>query len=326
MPTIPNAPNGQKPSVDGTEGVPVSGSFYVLISQIAEYIRTLAQTLTNKTLTTPTIGDFSNAQHTHGGASSGGLIGSTAFPKSIMDGLILSNNVTDANNDIDIAAGQAVDDAGTYNLILAAAITKQLDVNWAVGTNTGGLDTGAKANSTWYHVWLIARSDTGIVDVLFSLSATAPTMPGSYTKKRRIGAIKTDSSGNIIPFLQYGDEFVWPTPVLDVSVTNQGASRINYVLASVPAGIIVKANLNILIGSASAATFVYVSNPNLADLAPSETVAPLLTLRNQVANLMMEEKISAWTDSSAQISARADAASRTFRVATLGWEDPRGKR
>ena len=35
---------------------------------------TNTQTLTNKTLTTPTIGDFTNAQHLHVGAASGGLI------------------------------------------------------------------------------------------------------------------------------------------------------------------------------------------------------------------------------------------------------------
>jgi hypothetical protein len=59
-----------------------------------------------------------------------------------------------------------------------------------LGTAAGALDTGAIANSTWYHVWLIERVDTGVVDVLFSLSATAPTMPANYTRKRRIGSMK----------------------------------------------------------------------------------------------------------------------------------------
>lgn len=41
---------------------------------------TNTQTLTNKTLTTPTIGDFTNANHTHAGASTGGGIAWQGLP------------------------------------------------------------------------------------------------------------------------------------------------------------------------------------------------------------------------------------------------------
>jgi hypothetical protein len=47
---ISSAPNGENTSLAGTEAVPVSGSKYTLISTIAAYIRTLTQTLTNKTI------------------------------------------------------------------------------------------------------------------------------------------------------------------------------------------------------------------------------------------------------------------------------------
>ena len=40
---------------------------------------TATQTLTNKTLTTPTIGDFTNAQHAHTDAASGGTIAHTSL-------------------------------------------------------------------------------------------------------------------------------------------------------------------------------------------------------------------------------------------------------
>jgi hypothetical protein len=47
---------------------------------------TLTQTLTNKTLTAPTISDFTNANHTHTGASSGGSISGTGgLPQSSLD-------------------------------------------------------------------------------------------------------------------------------------------------------------------------------------------------------------------------------------------------
>ncbi|MCB1453270.1 MAG: hypothetical protein KDJ43_06465, partial [Rhizobiaceae bacterium] len=135
----------------------------------------------------------------------------SAALKGHVYGLTLSNNGTDANNDIDIAAGEAAS-TETYPvlMVLSSAITKRLDASWAVGTGNGGLDTGSKANSTWYYVWLIRRSDTGVVDVLFSTSATSPTMPTNYDQKRRLpGAIKTDGSGNIIAFIMSGRRVTW---------------------------------------------------------------------------------------------------------------------
>src|SRR3990167_1953787 len=72
--TIAQAPSGEDTASDGTEKIPVSSSKYMLVSTIAEYIRTLVQTLTNKTLTTPTIADFTNAAHDHGDADDGGAL------------------------------------------------------------------------------------------------------------------------------------------------------------------------------------------------------------------------------------------------------------
>lgn len=86
-------------------------------------------------------------------------------------GCRLSNNGTDATNDIDISAGKRRDSTDAEDMVLASELTKQLDASWAVGTNQGMLDTGTVGNNT-YHLFLIKRSDTGVVDVLASLSAT----------------------------------------------------------------------------------------------------------------------------------------------------------
>lgn len=111
-------------------------------------------------------------------------------------GLGLTTNATDAANDIDIAVGSAAADVSPYYLMqLTSALTKRIDAAWAVGTNQGGLDTGSVANSTYY-IWLIQRSDTGVVDALFSLSSTAPTMPTNYDRKRRIGSLVRASATN----------------------------------------------------------------------------------------------------------------------------------
>jgi hypothetical protein len=110
----------------------------------------------------------------------------TSAAPGLIWGLTMSNG-TDATNDIDITAGFATDSGNNQTIKLASTITKQLDATWTVGTNAGGLDTGSVANDT-YHVFLIMRLDTGVVDALFSVSPTAPTMPANYTLKRRIGS------------------------------------------------------------------------------------------------------------------------------------------
>lgn len=110
-----------------------------------------------------------------------------------------------------VAAGIAADSTTTDLMTLAASLQKAGNAAWSVGAGGGSLDTGTIANSTWYHVHLIKRTDTGVVDVLTSLSATAPTLPANYTLFRRIGAMKTTAGGVWTSFTQIGDEFLWAT-------------------------------------------------------------------------------------------------------------------
>lgn len=110
-------------------------------------------------------------------------------------GLALTT-AADAANDITVATGSAAADTANYDLMqLTSAITKQIDAAWAVGNNAGGLDTGSVGNNTYY-IWLIRRPDTGVVDVLYSLSSTAPTMPTNYTQKRLVGRLTRVSATN----------------------------------------------------------------------------------------------------------------------------------
>ena len=73
----------------------------------------------------------------------------------------------------------------------------------ASGAN--GLDTGVSAINTWYYVWVIWNGTT--TAGLLSLSATAPTMPGGYTHKARVGAVRTDGTANKYPlsYTQFGN-------------------------------------------------------------------------------------------------------------------------
>lgn len=250
-----------------------------------------------------------------------------------LTGLELANNVGDATNDIDIAVGAAAsDDAAIASRIfmsLTSALTKQLDAAWAVGTNAGMRDTGSIADGTW-HIFVIERTDTGVVDILASTSATSPTMPASYTKKRRVGAILRES-GVIVPFSQDGDEFIRVTPILDVNVTNPGTSAVTRTL-SVPVGVKVRAQLNVsLVAGTTADVFAYISPLDGADVQASRTAAPLMSISaadsgdtnaNESAGL-----ITVRTNTSAQVRSRlsASGASDALRIATLGWFDRRGR-
>ena len=243
--------------------------------------------------------------------------GAPSLPRSYLAGLGLANNALDPTNSIDVAAGSARDDGDSANLSLASVLTKKLNAAWTAGSGNGGLDTGSKAASTWYHVWLIKRSDTGVVDALFSTSAASPTMPASYDKKRRIGAVKTDGTGNIIAFIQVGDEFWWATPVLDInSLANSSSSSLQTL--STPLGISI---LALATATVSNGTTVYYSYPSVNDTAVTISVPPFQV--GPVGNSGGEFAIR--TNTLSQIRVRCNASTGTNSLATLGWVDKRGR-
>ena len=137
------------------------------------------------------------------------------------------SSAADAEHDVTTAALQYRDSTDTADLILSSAITKRLDASWAVGTDQGGLDTGSIANNTWYYAWVIRRPDTGVVDILWSASASSPTMPTSYTQKALIrggaAAVLTDGSANIRPFSNIGSRFRFLTHLDELNTSTMPA-------------------------------------------------------------------------------------------------------
>jgi hypothetical protein len=223
------------------------------------------------------------------------------------------------------------DDAAIANRVLmsqTAAITGTTAGTFVVGTNQGKLDAGAIGNNQWWHVFSIKRVDTGVVDILFSLSPTAPTLPANYTKQRRIGAFKTDGAAAILSFVQFEDEFLWSTAVLDIDITNPGTAAVLRTL-TVPTGIQVWALFNFYIANVATNFNVYFSSPDQSDQAASITVAPLGqggTTSATAANYTLGvQRIR--TNTSAQVRSRfsASGAGDILRMATLGWIDRRGR-
>lgn len=258
-----------------------------------------AETLTNKTLTAPVVN----------GAPSGELL------RGHFSGLTLSNNGTDATNDIDIASGSAGSDGATPVLIaLAVSMTKRTDAAWAAGSGNGGWLDGASMPDGTGHAFLMRRPDTGAVDVGFSASLS-PTLPANYTQKVFLGSV-IKASGSLLPFLQIGDDVFLRQPLRDVNVTNQGTSAISRPL-TVPSGVRVKAKLRVR-GAASSAGGLVVFDDGENDTAPSITDAPLADVYwgATASDVMNIERV---TSTTAEVRTRSTVTSTTVIIVTRGW-------
>lgn len=239
------------------------------------------------------------------------------FAGKTLSGLVLSNNVSDAVNDIDVAAGSCVSDDGTTIMTLSA-ITKQLDAAWAVGNSLGGRDTGVIADGTW-HIWVINRPDTNVTDVLFSLSATAPTLPANYTKKKRIGCV-IRSGATILAFTQVGSRFI-----LAAGISTAGGnvtSYTNLVLAGCPTGIAVNAIINVTANALQAAggnSTLFIKSLSTSE----ETIygSGGTNINSVVINIYQKSSVD--TNSSGQISYKSSASNsfNTVAFVLLGWTD-----
>lgn len=151
----------------------------------------------------------------------------------------------------------------TLTLAPTSALSTTVDLNsndsnisFSVPINTvdlnlsgvGGLDTGTKANSTWYYIWAISN---GVYDrLLASTSATSPTMPSGYSYRKLIGACKTSSAGNVLSYRQNNDVVKFTLDTSSSSVYNGIQTIISTTTNSTnisndswsPSGTIVRAN------------------------------------------------------------------------------------
>lgn len=256
-----------------------------------------------------------------------GPIGNGGLPQGFIYGLTLSNNVSDATNDINIATGKCRDITDAVDIALGSALTKRLDAAWAVGTNQGGLDTGSIANAT-YHVWIIKRSDTGVVDVLFSASASTPTMPANYDYKRRIGSIIRES-GAIVGFIQDGDTFTRKIQIRSSIVTNQATTAVLITL-NIPTGVILGAMITASMYDTTSTAQVdwLITDPALTDSAPTNALLSMYTIPVVSGSPAFSfVSMNCLTNTSAQVRSRIETqlADLYLVVHTRGWIDTRGR-
>lgn len=113
-------------------------------------------------------------------------------------GLALSR-VDDEN--IAITAGQARSDDNVWDIVVSSALNADIAANGA-----NGLDTGSAANNTHYAVYVIGDSTRhNDAACLLSTDFSDPLLPSGYDVKRRIGAVRTDGSADLLEFRQEGE-------------------------------------------------------------------------------------------------------------------------
>lgn len=259
------------------------------------------------------------AQQSQGQANLGVL----SVVPDFFQGLTLSNNVTDANNDIDISAGSAKGNG--KSVTYGSAMGKRLDAAWVAGgtpaSPAGGLDTGTKSTgATTYHAHSIVNNTTGVGDFVFSLSATAPTVPSGWTRVQRLGSVLTDGSGNNRAFSQDGNTFLLSTMVNDISDATLSTTSKLYAL-TVPNGIKVDALIRLSIFDTGFASAL-VTSPDESDQAAGAAGPNSITNGNSNGRGSVPVRIR--TNTSRQIRAVGQGVSLPiddFQGRTFGWID-----
>jgi hypothetical protein len=290
------------------------------------------QAPTMKFTTSPVVGYVAKCTNVDGSFSwqSEASAGAAALPANYVSGCTLSHGA-DTAHDIVVSAGKWRDATDAVDIALASAITKHFAATWAVGTGQGGMAIGeALPASGTIHLWLIKRSDTGVVDVMANNHATTgltPTLPAGYDYKRRIGSYRTDGSNNILNGVYWGTgtnrTFMFNAPVRDVAASNPGSTAVTAPL-STPGGIKTQAQLMVTKVNATGNLWgIYVSSLDNTDLAPSLfSDAPLATISG--AGMWHNTTVSILTNTSSQIRYRTSGSVSTsdwIVIVTNGWED-----
>lgn len=302
---------------------------------------TNTQTLTNKTFTAPTtnggtsngetindpvIGssEWTTANHKHYNAATGGLL---PIP-GMRSGLNISNSAGDTVNDIRVEAGSITDSTGSYHLRLSGALIGQLDGNFVAGSGQGKLDTGARAEATSYFIYVIGNTAGTLNDILFSASATNPTLPAGYTLKAYSGRSFYTLAGGagIVPLLEVNGKIFLKSPVESRTDTILPTAAESTTLG-VPLGLAVNAIFTVSCTEITTATVKHygiLSNTDLGDIAPTASVYDFLFTTNNASGCGAYSSFTRPTNTSGAITTRFDVtgSDSAYSLTTRGWEIP----
>lgn len=247
---------------------------------------------------------------------------STALARGHVHGLTLSNDTGSPNTHITVAVGKCRDRDDSVDLNLGSPLTKNLGAAWSAGDGGGALDTGAKANSTAYHWFLIYNPTSLAYDILASASLSNPVLPTGFTKYRRLGAVITNASGNIRAFLQKKNYFSFKPAgrLLDISAASNASPSAFIRQVGVPTGKKFHTHFYFLAtGSASASQWDAVLDPD--DGIPTNNQATDYGQIDRNSSNRRNGTLWQWTDSNRQVYTISNDASAVITLMVLGWND-----
>jgi hypothetical protein len=302
-----------------TKATPAAGDYVLLVDTAASNAFKKATVSSMSTSAGVTSIDALTGAFTTGSGllSSGNILKpDPAVFYGFLGGLTVST--TSGSATFGVSVGACANSTGAEMMKLTSAYTKNTG-SWTVGSGNGALDTGTIAANSWYYVYVIKRLDTGVVDILISLSATSPTLPTNYTVFRRIGAMRSVAGVVWREVTQFGDNFYYTTPFQDINLSGTLTTSRSLQTLTAPPSMI--AMTRIYFFNAGAASTALVQPPLETDRA----VGAFMSLTAEVANQGQSGHFQVPLNSSSQIALRAGSASGSITVETLGWTDFRGK-
>jgi len=170
------------------------------------------------------------------------------YPSGYLRGFKVEQDSGDPGNDLKVFEGAArgENDLADIKIAKGSSIIKQIDANWAEGTNQGGFPNNITLTAdTWYYCFAISKPN-GLTDSGFDSDINASNLltdtnviAAGYIDYIKTGSILTDVSSNIIDFymdLLPGGErmFWWKTTPIDYNQSNPSETPTLITLSAPP--------------------------------------------------------------------------------------------
>lgn len=120
-------------------------------------------------------------------------------------GLIIKNDDGTPGSVIYVTAAEVILQDASGSAVRVGPVALSVDAD-ASGAN--GLDSGIREAGTWYHIWIIFDPSSRTAAGLLSLDQEDPVLPTGFDYEARVGAIRTDPTGEFIRIHQVGQRVI----------------------------------------------------------------------------------------------------------------------
>jgi hypothetical protein len=155
-----------------------------------------------------------------------------------------SGSAAGTSGSVNITRGMCSDTSGILLMTLASGLTKTIasGTTWQSGTSKAGLDAVypvASLQSGWLHLYAI--SDGNVADAILHNSASGlpPVLPSGMIYSRRIASLRTDGSGNVVPYVQQNDTVLFTQTRLEKNSLDILSGTTNSYTMTTPPGVAV---------------------------------------------------------------------------------------